>query len=119
MRLSVSIGSTKWLFSEEPHQESHQKYHRFLQHFARYCNVILCVCPVILELVWGSLRFPGTLYRLLFLCFSLGPIRGSLSAIIPTSWVNGFTSAVKAAYGRIRSAGGNAKNYVLGLVSGA
>ncbi|KAH9979694.1 hypothetical protein BJV77DRAFT_438366 [Russula vinacea] len=57
--------------SEEPHQEPHQKYHRFLQHFPRYCNVILCVCPVILEFIWGSLRFPGTLYRLLFLFYPL------------------------------------------------
>ena len=93
-----------WSFTEES---------GFLQHFAQYCNVILCVCPTIWEVIWGPSEFPEILYRVLFLCCALGRIWGSFSAIIPPSWIAVFTSTWETTHESIRSAGRKAKAYVL------
>ncbi|KAH9993605.1 hypothetical protein BJV77DRAFT_1067194 [Russula vinacea] len=111
MTIRLYIWMTPWASSL--FLEQFGESHRFLQLFAQYCNVILCVLPAILELMWGSTGFPGTLYRLLFLCFAVGPIWGSFAIIIPPSWVNWFASAREAAYSGVCSAGGKAKAYML------
>ena len=80
-------------------------------------DVMLCVYSIIWEVIWVPSGFPETLslYRVLFLCCTLGRIWGSFFAILPSSWVAIFTSAWEAARESIRIAGRKAKAYVFGI----
>ena len=90
--------------------------------FAQFYNVILSVFPVIWEVNRGipvpDSDFPGTPYRLLFLCCAMGSGLRSLFAIIrsiPPSWVAWFASVWDETRDKARGAGTKARAYVLGV----
>lgn len=95
---------------------SFSRHSRYLRQITQYVDVILFVGPVILGMVtftWGLPEFPKIRYSLLFLCCALVYYWRGFSAIVPPSWVTWVTSSWAAAYGRVRSSGTKAKDYVL------
>ncbi|KAF8467906.1 hypothetical protein DFH94DRAFT_777309 [Russula ochroleuca] len=117
MTVRLCIWNVPWLALRPPESEGFfSRRFPFLRHITPYINLIWIVYLAIFE-VTRSPDMPNVpgLYRSLFLCGILVALWRAFSAIIPPSWRNWSTSALGAAYGNIRSAGSEAREYVLSI----